>query len=189
MIAAPCHVPVSTRPVRTTFAGAGEAAGRLDHHDQVLLHEPGGHLERMAIGVGDDHSLAEAPVDDAVAVAGECRDGTIVASTDSGLEAAALLGGNVPELRAWVADVLGGLARDDDNAGRLRDTLRVFLRCNASYEAADEELDLHYNSVKYRVGRAIALRGGAIDDDRLDVELALLTCHWYGRAVLATVTG
>jgi hypothetical protein len=42
----------------------------------------------------------------------------------------------------------------------------------------------HFNSVKYRVGRAIARRGRDIGSDRLDVELALLACHWYGPAVL-----
>jgi hypothetical protein len=48
-----------------------------------------------------------------------------------------------------------------------------------------EELNLHFNSVKYRVARAVARRGrGEIDPDRLDVELALLACHWYGSAVL-----
>jgi hypothetical protein len=42
--------------------------------------------------------------------------------------------------------------------------------------------------VKYRVGRAIARRGRDIGstcfEDRLDVELALLACHWFGPAVL-----
>ena len=51
-------------------------------------------------------------------------------------------------------------------------------------KAAAEELDLHFNSVKYRVGRAVARRGRPIAQDRLDVELALLVCHWYGPTVL-----
>jgi hypothetical protein len=34
------------------------------------------------------------------------------------------------------------------------------------------------------VGRAVARRGREIDNDRLDIELALLICHWYGAAVL-----
>jgi DNA-binding PucR family transcriptional regulator len=39
--------------------------------------------------------------------------------------------------------------------------------------------------VKYRVHRAVERRGGPItDDDRLDVEVALLLCHWFGTAVL-----
>ena len=47
-----------------------------------------------------------------------------------------------------------------------------------------EALNLHFDSVKYRVGRAVARRGREITGDRLDVELALLVCHWYGGAVL-----
>jgi hypothetical protein len=38
--------------------------------------------------------------------------------------------------------------------------------------------------VKYRVGRAVARRGREVAADRLDVEVALLVCHWYGAAVL-----
>ena len=47
-----------------------------------------------------------------------------------------------------------------------------------------DELNLHFNTVKYRVGRAIARRGREVAADRLDVEVALLACHWYGAAVL-----
>jgi hypothetical protein len=35
-----------------------------------------------------------------------------------------------------------------------------------------------------RVRSAVERRGKPIDDDRLDVEIALLICHWYGTAVL-----
>jgi DNA-binding PucR family transcriptional regulator len=67
----------------------------------------------------------------------------------------------------------------------LRETLRVFLRSGSSYKLAAEELNLHFNTVKYRVGRAVARRGRPIEGDRLDVELALLACQWYGPVVLA----
>lgn len=107
----------------------------------------------------------------------------IVAASDPGLSAAALLGGNA-EVGEWVGEVLGELATDNDNDARLRETLRVFLRSGSSSKAAAAELDLHFNSVKYRVGRAVSRRGRPITDDRLDVELALLICHWYGAAVL-----
>ena len=51
---------------------------------------------------------------------------------------------------------------------------------------AAEGLNLHFNSVKYRVARAVARRGREIGSDRFDVELALLACHWYDSAVLQT---
>jgi hypothetical protein len=37
---------------------------------------------------------------------------------------------------------------------------------------------------KYRIRRAVERRGRPITDDRLDVEVALLLCHWFGGAVL-----
>ncbi len=53
---------------------------------------------------------------------------------------------------------------------------------------AAAQLDLHSNSVKYRVGRAVARRGRPITEDRLEIELALLVCHWYGAPVLRPAT-
>jgi diguanylate cyclase with GGDEF domain/PucR-like helix-turn-helix protein len=109
---------------------------------------------------------------------------TVIAATDPGLSVVARVGGNVAATREWVLTVLGDLAADDENDERLRETLRVFLACGCSYKVAADELNLHFNSVKYRVGRAVARRGKEIGGDRLDVELALLACHWYGSAVL-----
>jgi DNA-binding PucR family transcriptional regulator len=112
------------------------------------------------------------------------REPAVVAVTDPGLSIAALLSGDVADTRTWVGKVLGDLARDDDNDARLRETLRVFLGCGSSYKLAAEELNLHSNSVKYRVGRAVARRGREIGADRLDIELALVICQWYGGIVL-----
>jgi DNA-binding PucR family transcriptional regulator len=109
---------------------------------------------------------------------------TVIAADDPGLSVVARLGGDVAGTRDWVAAVLGNLAGDDESDARLRDTLRVYLASGGSYKLAAEELNLHFNSVKYRVGRAVARRGREIGSDRLDVELALLACHWYGTAVL-----
>jgi DNA-binding PucR family transcriptional regulator len=85
-----------------------------------------------------------------------------------------------------VTSVLGDLAADNDNDARLRRTMRVFLGCGSGYKLAAEELGSHFNTVKYRVARAVARRGREIGADRLDFELALLVCHWYGRPVLRT---
>ena len=56
----------------------------------------------------------------------------------SGLSAAALLGGDIGEAREWVRTVLGDLSADNENDARLRETLRVFLRCGSSYKQAAE---------------------------------------------------
>jgi DNA-binding PucR family transcriptional regulator len=144
------------------------------------------HIAIGAVGVGvEGFRRSHRQAQQARAVAG--RSGAVdkvVAATDPGLTAAALLGENPAAVRDWVADVLGPLATDTASDARLRDTLRVFLRAGSSYKAAAQELDLHYNSVKYRVSRAVSRRGRPIANDRLDVEIALLVCRWYGTSVL-----
>lgn len=107
-----------------------------------------------------------------------------VSAAEPGLILAGLAGGNLAEARVWVHEVLGPLASADARDERLRETLRVFLRAGQSFTAAAGELHLHFNSVKYRVARAIERRGRPIAADVLDVEVALLLCHWYGDAIL-----
>lgn len=119
-----------------------------------------------------------------VAMTSGRADRRVMTAVDPGLSPAALLGDNVALGRAWVGETLGPLAAVTDNDERLRETLRVFLNAGASFKAAGERLHLHGNTVKYRVQRAIERRGRPIADDRLDVEIALLLCHWYGAAVL-----
>jgi hypothetical protein len=133
---------------------------------------------------GFRRSHREAEAARRVAMAGDIAAPAILAAGDPGLSIAAMLGGDVVRAREWVTEVLGDLASDTENDGRLRDTLRVFLRCGSSYKMSAEELDMHFNSVKYRVGRAMARRGRELGTDRLDVELALVLCQWYGTSVL-----
>jgi DNA-binding PucR family transcriptional regulator len=138
-----------------------------------------------AAGVkGFRRSHAQADAVRGVVLARKDAKPTVAADTDPGLAAAALVCGNLEHTRAWVAEVLGGLAADTDNDARLRETLRVFLNGGSSYKLAADELTLHFNTVKYRVGRALARRGRPIADDRFNIELALLLCHWYGDALL-----
>lgn len=120
-----------------------------------------------------------------VATAAGATARRVTAFSDPGLSAAALLVGNFEAASAWVAEVLGPLAAPTESDERLRETLRAFLRAGSSNMAAADELHLHYNSVKYRVQRAVERRGRPITDDRLDVEIALLLCHWCGAAVLS----
>jgi GGDEF-like domain/PucR C-terminal helix-turn-helix domain len=108
----------------------------------------------------------------------------VIAAGDPGLAAAALVSADVAEACTWVRETLGPLATDSSNDAMLRETLQVFLHEGCSYKAAAEQLNLHFNSVKYRVQRAVERRGRPITDDRLDVELALLVCRWFGAAVL-----
>ena len=150
-----------------------------------------GHPDPPSVGIGSmgagvggfRRSHRRALAARAVAAARDLPKPSVVAADDPGVSVAALLGGDIDQLREWVAEVLGELAADDESDARLRETLHVFLSSGGSYKLAAERLGIHSNTVKYRVGRAVDRRGRAIGTDRLDVELALLLCHWYGRAV------
>jgi hypothetical protein len=166
-------------------AAAADALANVRKFTLARPDSPSVAIGAMASGVeGFRQSHREAKTARSVALIAKRPEPTVIAATDPGLSVVARLGGDVAGTREWVAAVLGDLAGDNENDARLRDTLRVFLGSGSSYKVAAEELSLHFNSVKYRVGRAVARRGRDIGSDRLDVELALLACHWYGSAVL-----
>lgn len=119
-----------------------------------------------------------------VAVIGADRSRRLTSYADAGVRAAAILAGDLSSTRELVAATLGDLARDDEGLQRLRETLTVFLRENRSYVATAEKVHLHKNTVKYRVDKAVQVRGRPVDDDALDLELALVACQWLGPAVL-----
>ncbi len=154
---------------------------------QVAL---GGSSVRVALGgVGSAVSgfrsthLEAARAQTVATIAGE-RAAIVTSYDEPGVRAAALLAGDIASARDLVSQALGQLATDNDAAERLRDTLLVFLGQGGSYQAAGELLHVHRNTVKYRVDRAIELRGRPLDDDRFNLELALIACRWLGRAVL-----
>jgi len=166
-------------------AAATDAGEKVRRFALSRPDSPSVAIGMMAGGLeGFRRSHREAAEARAVAIISDRGGTTVITAADPGLSVVARLGGDVAATREWVATVLGDLATDNDNDARLRETLRVYLACGCSYKLAAEELNLHFNSVKYRVGRAVARRGREIGTDRLDVELALLACHWYGSAVL-----
>jgi DNA-binding PucR family transcriptional regulator len=120
----------------------------------------------------------------AVVIASASHPPTVTMYSDPGLVLAAQFSADLEHARAWVGDVLGPLASATDSDERMRETLREFLHTGSSYKATADELHLHVNSVKYRVQRALERRGRPIADDRLDMEVALLLCHWFDTAVL-----
>lgn len=175
-------------------AAVADAAANVREFTLARPDCPSVAIGTMASGVeGFRQSHREAKTARSVALIAKRPEPTVISASDPGLSVMARLGGDEAGARDWVAAVLGDLATDSENDARLRETLRLFLGCGSSYKLAAEELNLHFNSVKYRVGRAIARRGREIGspcfEDRLDVELALLACHWYGPAVLRPGTG
>ncbi|MEU9244165.1 helix-turn-helix domain-containing protein [Streptomyces sp. NPDC048385] len=108
----------------------------------------------------------------------------VVSYTDPGVRAAALLTADLPRTRRLVATALGELAARTESAARLRETLLVLIQERGSLVAAADRLHVHKNTVKYRVARAVAQRRRPLEDDRLDLELALVAAYWLGDAVL-----
>ena len=106
----------------------------------------------------------------------------ITASADIGV--IALMCADLDAVQAWVHKALGRLAIDDDATARLRETVRAFFASGGSYTATAQELILHKNTVQYRIRKAAEIRGRALSEGRLDVEVALLAAHLLGAAVL-----
>jgi hypothetical protein len=96
----------------------------------------------------------------------------------------AMMCADIESAREWVRETLGTLAMDSKRNTRLRETARVFLQTGGSYTSTADQLFLHRNTAQYRVQKAEELRGRPLREGRLDVELALLACHWLGSAIL-----
>ena len=96
----------------------------------------------------------------------------------------AMMLGRAELLRAWVATTLGGLATDDEQHARLRETLLLFLQLGGSYKTTAERLMLHKNTVQYRIRRAEESLGRPVSENPHDLELALRASHLLGSSVL-----
>jgi DNA-binding PucR family transcriptional regulator len=96
----------------------------------------------------------------------------------------ALMCRDIEATRVWVRKVLGPLATDKDNHQTLRETLRVFLEHHRSYSGAAETLNLHRNTVHYRLNKAAELLPNPITERTSDLELALRACHQLGSVLL-----
>jgi DNA-binding PucR family transcriptional regulator len=96
----------------------------------------------------------------------------------------AMLCADLEGARAWISETLGELALNTPRNEGLRETTRVFLQTGGSYTATAEQLYLHRNTAQYRVRKAEEARGRPLREGRLDVEVALLACHWLRAAVL-----
>lgn len=119
-----------------------------------------------------------------VALAATARGTRVTSFGDPGVRAASLLVDDLDAARRLVRTTLGGLALDTEASERLRETTLVFLAEKGSYTTTAERLHLHKNTVKYRMKRAIKERGRPVDENRLELELALIACKWLGPAVL-----
>ncbi|MCF3938678.1 PucR family transcriptional regulator [Gordonia tangerina] len=109
---------------------------------------------------------------------------SVVGHNVEGMAVVAVLARDLDATRRWVHDVLGPLSLDTDAAARLRETVRTFLSSGNSYVTTAEKLNMHRNTVKYRLGRAIDELGRPLSERRLDTELALHVAEILGSVVL-----
>lgn len=100
------------------------------------------------------------------------------------LEVTALAAQDQERASEFVAATLGPLAADDASAGRLRETLRVYLDEAETAPRAAERLHTHRNTVLQRVARATELLGHRPGERRLALELALELAHQLGPRTL-----
>src|SRR5207253_6278946 len=147
-------------------AAWGEPASGIDGFRRT--HRQAASAQDVALAAGTAHATRVTSFVDVAPIAMLCAD----------LDAA----------RAWVSETLGSLATNTERHARLRESARVFLHRGGSYTATADELFLHRNTLQYRIQKAEELRGRPLREDRLDVELALLACHWLGKAVLVART-
>ncbi|MEU6777057.1 helix-turn-helix domain-containing protein [Streptomyces sp. NPDC046759] len=167
---------------RKTTADAVAAAAALDQRTTPRVHAALGAPARGLAGFRYTHEDALQAF--RLATSGSGEPPPLVSYTDPGVRAAALLAADLPRTRRLVTTSLGGLAARTESAARLRETLLALLQERGSLGAAADRLHVHKNTVKYRVARAVAQRGRPLEDDRLDLELALVAAHWLGDAVL-----
>jgi len=99
------------------------------------------------------------------------RQPTCVGFSDVALEV--MLTHSREEARRFVAQQLGDLAGEDKSVARLRDTLRVFLEENGSFQNAAARLGVHKNTVAYRIRRAEELLGHGAKERQLELQNAL----------------
>src|SRR6266540_2777523 len=129
-------------------------------------------------------TLLEAQRAQQVALAARDRAHRVTSYTDPQVRTAAMMATDLDGTRRLVRKSLGALAADTETAARLRETLQVFLAEKGSYLATAERIHLHKNTVKYRIDKALEERGRPLDDERLELELALVACRWLAGSVL-----
>ncbi|HEX3753392.1 MAG TPA: helix-turn-helix domain-containing protein [Streptosporangiaceae bacterium] len=167
--------------IRDQFDTAGVAAADVDGD----LHFAFGDAAKGIAGFRLTHQQALAA--QSVGLAADPASPRLV--TFSEVAPVAMMLGSPDLLRAWVLATLGGLAADDEQQARLRDTLLVFLQSGGSYKTTAERLMLHKNTVQYRIRKAEESLGRPASQHRQDVELALQASRWLGPSVLRPSSG
>jgi DNA-binding PucR family transcriptional regulator len=100
-------------------------------------------------------------------------------------ELASLLTNDLERARSFVLRELGALASSEPSVARLRETLRLYLQTWGSHVRTAELLNVHQNTVAYRIRRAEELRGRPAAERRAELEAALLLANRLGDELLS----
>ena len=98
-------------------------------------------------------------------------EGSITRYRDISLRALATA--NIEQARAFVACELGPLASRDETTRRLAATVRTYLDENGSRGRAARRLNVHENTVAYRLRQAEEVLGRSVDKRTLELRVAL----------------
>ena len=91
----------------------------------------------------------------------------------SNISLRALATANIEQARAFVTCELGALAVGDDTTRRLAATVRTYLDENGSRARTAKRLNIHENTVSYRLRQAEEILGRSVDKRTLELRVAL----------------
>jgi DNA-binding PucR family transcriptional regulator len=100
------------------------------------------------------------------------------------VEVVSLLSRDDEAARALVERELAGLTGLDRQSATLRQTVLGFLRCGTSATAAGRDLQVHTNTVRYRIEKAEEILGHPLQGQQLELQLALMLVDLLGARVL-----
>ena len=168
--------PVLTVPIGERVVWAWTSGDQLIDDPAAVGHRMGegvraaiGTCLKGLAGMADSHD--EAVVTRRVAELRSLRSGTVVGYRAADLTA--LLTADPVEAVRFTDAELGQLLEDTDDAARLRATIRFYLEENLSPARTARRLGIHRNTVVYRVKQTEQLLGHAIEQRRLQLEVAL----------------
>lgn len=98
--------------------------------------------------------------------------GTVTRYRNVALSAMATV--DMEQAKAFVERELRGLSGSDDQSGRLRATLRIFLEEGTSHGRTAKRLGIHENTVRYRIKQTEEMLGRTVEERRLNLGIALV---------------
>lgn len=186
---APLVVPQDRTTAWAWLPLARASAFPLPHEELARLVEqvPGvrvalGTVRAGSQGFRDSHH--EAVAAHAVSAVDRHRRAPVASFGDARVRAASLLVHDLAATRRLVRDTLGALAEPTPAADKLRETVLTFVEHRENYTDTAAAMHLHKNTIKYRIDKAVEVRGRDLAHDRLDLQLALTACAWFGSEVL-----